>query len=169
MKSLGAIAVLTVLGLGGCVSWRSTDLTPSGSSSALTRSVKGFGLFLNIHTGFEWLSGDACEKTTIQLHGTKDHYTETEFDIVDWDGKPIPYLQAKTGTVTLDQMAHTVVIAIYIDGKPFSLNGRHSYRDKSPNPALNRTAASEPESDSDGTGRRCRLVWRSAIQITNRE
>ena len=130
MKPLGAIAAATVLGLSGCVLWHSTDLTHTGSNPTLTRSVKGFGLYLNIHNGFEWLSGDALEKTTIQLHGTKDHYTESEFDIVDWDGKPIPYLQAKTGTVTFDRKAHTVVIAIYIDGKPFALNGRRSYRDK---------------------------------------
>ncbi len=129
MRAHHFIALLLICLTTGCASWRSTELTPIGSDSTLTRSVKGFGLFLNIHTGFEWLSGDAYEKTAILLRGTKDHYTETEFDIVDWDGKPISY-QAKTGTVTLDRETHSVVIAIYINGKPFSLNGRHSYKDK---------------------------------------
>ena len=132
MKPLGAIALATVLGLGGCVPWHSTDLTHIGSNSALTRSVKVFGLIFSPHTGFEWSSGDAIEKDTLQFYGTKDHYTETEFDIVDWDGKPISYLQTKTGTVTFDRKAHTVFVAIYIDGKPFDLNGQHSYKDKKP-------------------------------------
>jgi hypothetical protein len=130
MKPLGAIAVATLLGLSSCVLWHSTDLTHNGSNPTLTRSLKGSGLFLNIHTGFEWLTGDALEKTTIQFHGAKDHYTESEFEIVDWDGKPISYLQAKTGTVTFDRKSHTVLIAIHIDGRPFAHNGRYSYRDK---------------------------------------
>src|SRR5436190_8253210 len=125
MKPLAAIAVATV-GLSSCLSWHSTDLTHNGSRPTRTRSLKGFGLFLNIHTGFEWLSGNALEKTTIQLHGTRDYYTESEFEIVDWDGKPISYLQAKTGTITFDRRSHTVVIAIYIDGRPFDGNGRYS-------------------------------------------
>jgi hypothetical protein len=130
MKPLGAIAVATVLGFSSCVPWHSTDLTHNGNNATLTRSLKGFGLFLNIHTGLEWLSGDAFEKITIQLHGTKERYTDSEFQIVDWDGKPISYLQAKTGTVTFDRNSHTVVIAIYIGGRPFAHNGRYSYRDK---------------------------------------
>ena len=114
MKSLGAIALAAVLGLNGCVMWRNKTLTHSGNDLVLNRSYKVFGLLLGPHT-VEWGSGDAWEKTTIQLHGTRDYYTESEFEIVDWDGKPISYLQAKTGTITFDRRSHTVVIAIYID------------------------------------------------------
>ena len=131
MKSLGAIALAAVLGLNGCVMWRSTTLTHSGNDLVLNRSYKVFGLLLGPHT-VEWGSGDAWEKTTIQLHGIKDHYTETEFDILDWNGKPDPLMQDKTGTVTLDRKSHTAVIAIYVKGEPFDLNGRHSYKDKAP-------------------------------------
>jgi hypothetical protein len=131
MKPSGAIAIAITLCLSSCAWWHSTDLTQTGSGNpTLTRSVKGFGLWLNIHTGFEWLSGDALEKSSIRLHGARDHYTESEFDIVDWDGNPVSHNQDKKGTVTFDRKSHTVVIAIYINGRPFDANGRHSYREK---------------------------------------
>ena len=133
MKPLGSIALATVLGLGGCVAWKSTDLTHIGSNSTLTRSVKVFGLILDPHNGFQWGSGDIIDGDAIQFYSTKDHYTEAEFDIVDpWDGKLISDMKAKTGTVNFDRKAHTVFVAIYINGRPYKLNGRHSYKDKNP-------------------------------------
>jgi len=123
------IAIVALLGLNGCVSWHRTDLTSSGTDQTLTYTQHGFGLFPRI-CGFFWASGDALEKSTIQLNGVKDHYTESEFTIVDWDGKPIEHLRGKTGTVTFDRKSHVVVIKIYLGGKPLEINGRYSYREK---------------------------------------
>lgn len=115
---------------GGCVFWHRTDLTSNGPAQTLTYSVHAFGLYPGI-CGFIWVSGDALEKRTIRLNGLKDHYTESEFTIVDWDGNPVESLREKKGTVIFDRKSHIVTINISIDGKPLeAFNGRHSYRDK---------------------------------------
>ena len=109
--------------------WHRTDLKPSETNQTLTYSEHGFGLFPGI-CGFFWASGDVIEEDAIRLNGIKDYYTDSDFEIVDRDGKPIKYLGEKKGTVSFERKRHIVVIKIYIDGKPFELNGRHSYREK---------------------------------------
>ncbi|MDB6028077.1 MAG: hypothetical protein JWM68_4300, partial [Verrucomicrobiales bacterium] len=94
------------------------------------RNYKAYGLWLNIHNGLEWTSGDILEQDAIQLHGTKECYTASEFDILDAYGKPFKYSHPKTGTITLDRKKHKAIVAVYVDGKPLDINGRYRYKDK---------------------------------------
>ena len=123
VASLFAVALL---GLNGCVIWHSRTLTTIHDDTYLEFTTTGAGLLPGM-CGFYF--GKTTETSgIIVLHGTKEKYTETDFEILNADGTRRGKSEQTTGTITIERRKKIVHIDVRMRGEPFELNGRHRYK-----------------------------------------
>lgn len=125
MKPLGLLLLIFSPLMTGCVIWHPNTLASAEDPQTLTLRTSGAGLLPGI-CGF--YTGKATETDAqIKLHGIKDHYSASDFEILGSSGDPWSGIDDKS-FIALDRNSKTVRIKVYIKGKRSELNGRHHYK-----------------------------------------
>jgi hypothetical protein len=129
-KHLPFILTACLVGLSGCVFWRSASLTSNDDSPTLTLELNAAGVVLTGPCMAPWVGKFKDPEYVIKLNGVKERYSASEFEITDsfqrtWKGS-----EEMNGLIFVDRNSRTVFIDVFLKGKPFERNGRHHYKIK---------------------------------------
>src|SRR5438874_2070335 len=117
MKRFGLLLVICSPLLSGCVFWHTNTLASDDDPQRLTLRTSGAGLLPGI-CGF--YTGRATQTdAVIMLHGVKDRYSPSEFEILGSSGQLWYRTEDKQGYIAVDRKSKTVGIKVYIKGKRF--------------------------------------------------